>query len=459
MTAFKFPVFRVAALVFVVALIVGNIYIPEVMGIISHWSAIAFGIIVVLGLICFFCWPIQIRPSIRNKIYTAHPTGNIKDMDVAIDASGEIHLVWTAKDKRVYEGVYDVYYQAAPHIGAEWSEPERLGLGHKAYLQVTNDVLNVIALDKKRVAIYRSDKKEKSWRHIGSFLEDHYQQDHALVFDEETGFLNLVLVYTLPNEGRSVFFTRSGDLGNSWTDLLLVAKGIPRISGRYISCSASGDAITILWQDEGEPNGPVVGYSQKKGGEKIVHRRKEVVVKGMESNDGGQSWSEILPLVTNIWVGHISLVHASEGLCMLAGTSPYPYKLLCWVYKKDGFEIKRSVGRFASGLSISEKGDLIAYITSKYHRRTPFEFVKDTATKGLGKMHNDLMLVSLKGKGGRLITPRQTIAYGEHPTGRRLVIRKIGNTAYVFWNGRKNVTSRSLEEGEVPEIFYTSVKV
>jgi|GEM_PF-5043018 len=408
-------------------------------------------------VIYFVFLPIKIRPWLTNTVHAVdHSESEKAHIDIAIDDTGTMHLVWASEGH--------VYYQQKSESDATWCEPERITEGEAAYIQVSGDTLYAVSLG-EGVDVWRSQSAKQSWTLIGSFTGKRGFKKHAFNAQEGGRCMYLVFEYALVQLERpyteeereaaiasnleltkKLFFVNTEDYGATWSmphNLGPTAADSP--PWEVPSMSVWGEELIVVWK----------GLKSK--------------YVGCRSNNRGDSWTEQNELIRrrskadiNSYVLNARIARDESGIhvfgqhfAMFGGGTRQ------WMFTDQGVGESRQVSRSKGYFLPSRYNDgpvEVVYRSSKYYQismiRGFFRFFNASATS---EPWADLFVWSSKTGKRRLLTPKRS--YISHLASQKsIAFNRIGNKLYVFWHGRKKAGRRLNQYGYEPEILYTVVK-
>ena len=256
----------------------------------------------------------------------ASSSGKTEQIDAGIDSENQISIVWSGGEGgEIYFSQAD-YHQA--FIPNSWSTPlslpSPLPIGSSPDILIDGDdviyVSYAIPLNEKRgIYFTKSEDGGQTWtesRLVVNAQEAEWGMvDNPSLAMTENGDLHIVWTrYSLPSgEGPlELYYARSSDAGSSWSDPVLVVDG-PVVWSEIVGTGTN--TVQRVWQQKGG------------SGSTLWHE---------QSIDGGETWERIAPVsVFGEIVGNPSLSSDQTGqlhLLLVVRSGLDTYGLQHWVY-------------------------------------------------------------------------------------------------------------------------------
>jgi len=253
-------------------------------------------------------------------------SGKAEQIDAGIDSENQISIVWSGGEGG------EIYFSQADYrqafIPTSWSTPlslpSPLPIGSSPDILIDGDdviyVSYAIPLNEKRgIYFTKSEDAGQTWtesRLVVNAQEAEWGMvDNPSLAMTENGDLHIVWTrYSLPSgEGPlELYYARSSDAGSSWSDPVLVVDG-PVVWSEIVGTGTN--TVQRVWQQKGG------------SGSTLWHE---------QSIDGGETWERIAPVsVFGEIVGNPSLSSDQTGqlhLLLVVRSGLDTYGLQHWVY-------------------------------------------------------------------------------------------------------------------------------
>lgn len=173
---------------------------------------------------------------------------------IAADTYGNIYVLWHNK---LTTGNWDVFITRSADKGTTFSQPvnisNNLGLSHKAAIAISNIGDIYVAwvythAGNQDIHFSRSTDQGATWSQPLLISKGSGSADLPDMAVDRMGNINVVWVNTSNGE-KEIFFSSSEDMGENWSDSVMISDNAKEADGPDIAAGYSG-AIYVVWHND-----------------------------------------------------------------------------------------------------------------------------------------------------------------------------------------------------------------
>lgn len=233
----------------------------------------------------------------------------INSPDICMDKKGNIYIVVTDGYEKER-----VYFSFSSDLGKTWEEPANLSnndfRNYRPKIAVDDNIIYVLWCYAGKIVLVHSSDQGASWSRESIISDDVENSFNPAIDVDSSGNINIVYLNCIIDdiyEEYNVFFKRSTDYGQTWSEPVNIRHHSSFGSSSTCIASANEKNIYIIWPSD---------YS-------IVHSTSFF----SRSSDYGKTWVESIDLGSNVYalsldnMGNLNIVGGSEIYI------PYEYTL------------------------------------------------------------------------------------------------------------------------------------